>query len=268
MKKIIALSLVLLALPMVAFASLDTNLYYGVKNQSQVRELQEFLIDKGLLSSEATGNFYSLTLKAVKKYQEAQGLPQTGYVGTMTRGAINQELAALLVDTEAELAQEPVVEVAQPTQPVVPQSYGSPVVQPVVNSELSVSCSGVVDSLDNPNYQINFTSSVSGGDGNYQYYWSVANMNETGSCQRVYNENTLNKDCLFSGLNTFSTKSVSNPPTSINDLIKGSVYNWDVRSLDENWKNSYKNNMLGTLAKLWVKSDNKVLFVNCPIRTP
>ena len=132
MKKIIALSLALLVLPMVAFASLDTNLYYGVKNQSQVRELQEFLIDKGLLTSEATGNFYSLTLKAVKKYQELQSLPQTGYVGTMTRGAINQELATLLVDTEAELALEPAVEVAQPTQPVVTQSYGSPVVQSVV----------------------------------------------------------------------------------------------------------------------------------------
>lgn len=125
MKKIIALALVLLVLPSIAFASLDTNLYYGVKNQAQVRELQEFLIDKGLLNSEATGNFYSLTLKAVKKYQELQGLPQTGYVGTMTRGAINQELATLLVETEAELAQEP----AQPTQPVVPQSYGTPIPQ-------------------------------------------------------------------------------------------------------------------------------------------
>ena len=141
MKKIIALSLALLVLPMVAFASLDTNLYYGVKNQSQVRELQEFLIDKGLLTGEATGNFYSLTLKAVKKYQESQSLPQTGYVGTMTRGAINQELATLLVDTEAELALEPAVEVAQPTQPVVTQSYGSPVPQqsaPIVESKKDI----------------------------------------------------------------------------------------------------------------------------------
>lgn len=139
MKKIIALSLALLVLPMVAFASIDTNLYYGVKNQSQVRELQEFLIDKGILTGEATGNFYSLTLKAVKKYQELQGLPQTGYVGTMTRGAINQELADLLKDTDSELAQEPVVEPVQPTQPV--QTYSAPQVQqtaPVVESKKDI----------------------------------------------------------------------------------------------------------------------------------
>lgn len=139
MKKIIALSLALLVLPVIAFASIDTNLYYGVKNQSQVRELQEFLIDKGLLTGEATGNFYSLTLKAVKKYQEAQGLPQTGYVGTMTRGAINQELADLLKDTDNELAQEPVVEPVQPTQPV--QTYSAPQVQqtaPVVESKKDI----------------------------------------------------------------------------------------------------------------------------------
>ena len=46
MKKLI-ISLVLLFAPMIAFASIDTNLYYGIQNKPAVQELQEFLIDKG-----------------------------------------------------------------------------------------------------------------------------------------------------------------------------------------------------------------------------
>lgn len=77
-----------------ANASIDTNLYYGVKNKAEVQELQEFLIDGGFFTGNATGNFYSLTLKAVKAYQTSAGLPKTGYVGVLTRKAINDQLAA------------------------------------------------------------------------------------------------------------------------------------------------------------------------------
>jgi len=109
MKKFNILSLVFLSLlfiPFITNASLDTNLYYGLQNNSDVRELQEFLIDKGFLNYEATGNFFSSTLNAVKAYQKKQGIIQTGYVGILTRAAINSELAKQLSGSNAEATTE------------------------------------------------------------------------------------------------------------------------------------------------------------------
>jgi len=106
MKKLILAFLVLLFIPLVAGASIDTNLYYGLRNNSDVRELQELLIDKGFLTGSATGNFLSLTLKAVKQYQASEGIIQTGYVGTLTRTAINNDLATQLSASNAEATTE------------------------------------------------------------------------------------------------------------------------------------------------------------------
>ena len=79
--------------PSLSFASIDSNLRYGSRGQ-KVTELQEFLIDKGFLQGTATGNFYSLTLKAVKAFQSANNISPTGYVGLLTRAEINNELSA------------------------------------------------------------------------------------------------------------------------------------------------------------------------------
>lgn len=107
MKKIILVSLLsLFFIPLFANASLDTNLYYGLQNNSDVRQLQEFLIDKGYLSGNSTGNFFSLTLNAVKQYQKSQKISQTGYVGILTRGAINNELATNLSASNQEATNE------------------------------------------------------------------------------------------------------------------------------------------------------------------
>lgn len=110
MKKIILVSLLalvsLLIIPLVANASLNTNLYYGLQKNSDVTQLQEFLIDKGFLPGSSTGNFFSLTLKAVKAYQASQNINQTGYVGTLTRTAINNELASNLSASNQEATNE------------------------------------------------------------------------------------------------------------------------------------------------------------------
>lgn len=90
MKKIILLAILLT--PVFAGASIDVNLKYGATG-AEVVELQEFLIDKGFLNYNATGNFFSLTNSAVVKYQGSVGLPTTGFVGPMTREKINAELA-------------------------------------------------------------------------------------------------------------------------------------------------------------------------------
>ena len=100
-------------LPTVAFASVDINLKYGTSH-TQVKELQEFLISKGFLTGDATGNFFTLTRKAVIAYQGSVGLPTTGYVGPMTREKINAELSQ--ADTTSNTAE--ITETGKVTSPV------------------------------------------------------------------------------------------------------------------------------------------------------
>lgn len=94
-----ALLLAVLLLPFVISAEITENQRYGNSNP-QVMELQEFLIDKGFLQGSATGNFFSLTKKAVMAYQTQQGLPSTGFVGVLTREKINAELAGTVSEEE------------------------------------------------------------------------------------------------------------------------------------------------------------------------
>lgn len=91
MKKII-IAIILLLAPVFTYASIDQNLYYGLRNNEEVKELQQYLVDNGFLSGQATGNFFSLTLSAVKKYQKSIKLNGTGYVGVLTRQTINANL--------------------------------------------------------------------------------------------------------------------------------------------------------------------------------
>jgi peptidoglycan hydrolase-like protein with peptidoglycan-binding domain len=91
-KYIIAL---FLFLPAVSFASVDTNLKYGARG-SEVIKLQTFLISKGFLTGQVTGNFYALTQRAVVQYQSSVNLPTTGFVGAMTREKINAELTTAI----------------------------------------------------------------------------------------------------------------------------------------------------------------------------
>jgi len=85
---------------------IEKNLYYGMKNDSQVRCLQEFLKLQGpeiYPEGLVTGNFLDLTLKAVIRFQGkyAQEILYplnlklgTGYVGPKTIAKINEMLSA------------------------------------------------------------------------------------------------------------------------------------------------------------------------------
>lgn len=109
--------LCLLLTPVFTYASIDNNLYYGLQKNGDVKQLQEFLIDKGFLTGSATGNFFSLTLKAVKAYQSSAGINSTGYVGTLTRAAINNELAVNLSASNQESTTETGTTPPTPTLP-------------------------------------------------------------------------------------------------------------------------------------------------------
>ena len=86
---------------------LSTDLYFGVRNDIDVRCLQEFLKNQGKSiypEGLVTGNFASLTQQAVIRFQEKYvseilapiGLSRgTGYVGERTRAKINQIIKPL-----------------------------------------------------------------------------------------------------------------------------------------------------------------------------
>lgn len=114
MKKLsFAILITVLIIPGVSLASIDANLKYGARG-AEVIELQEFLIDQGFLTGQATGNFFSLTRKAVVTYQTSVGLPATGFVGPLTRSKINDVL--LLADISSNTAE--VAETGATTTPI------------------------------------------------------------------------------------------------------------------------------------------------------
>lgn len=99
MKYLKLLTILTLLLPVFSYADFQVNLKYGAKGD-EVRELQEFLISEGHMTGNATGNFYSLTLKAVKEFQRVNNLPVTGYFGSMSRDIANRILAIDADNTE------------------------------------------------------------------------------------------------------------------------------------------------------------------------
>ncbi|GAI53073.1 unnamed protein product [marine sediment metagenome] len=88
----------------VSCGKFEVDLYYGMKTNSQVRCLQEFLKTQGTeIYPEGliTGNFLELTRQAIKRYQEKHAdkilkpldlSEGTGYFGPLTRATANQEL--------------------------------------------------------------------------------------------------------------------------------------------------------------------------------
>lgn len=118
MKKYIVFTF--LFLPLFASASFDKNLYYGLRNDVSVTELQELLTEKGFYSGPITGNFYSLTLKAVKDFQTANSItPVSGYFGPLSRAKANS-LLGTLTDESGTTITNPTT--TTPTQTALPQT--------------------------------------------------------------------------------------------------------------------------------------------------
>ena len=73
----------------------STNIRYGsddaTSGQGYITQLQTFLSNQGYFNSAnlGTGHFGPLTLSAVEKYQAANGIPSTGFVGPLTRASMN-----------------------------------------------------------------------------------------------------------------------------------------------------------------------------------
>lgn len=95
MKKIsLIFSLFLFITPLISLAAFSRDLYYGVLNDSDVTELQEFLTSHGVYKGPVTGNFLALTQEGVKNFQKRENIePSAGYFGPLTRTRANELLA-------------------------------------------------------------------------------------------------------------------------------------------------------------------------------
>jgi len=107
---------VLILAPFIAFAAFPNDLQYGSKGEGVI-ELQEFLTAQGVYNGPVTGNFYSLTLNAVKKFQTAQSItPVSGYWGPKSRGVANKILSLQSSGGNATAPQNPTdLSVSTPT---------------------------------------------------------------------------------------------------------------------------------------------------------
>lgn len=114
-----AFLLALIFLPGSAYAqSFDRDLYYGLQGDSSVTELQEFLTDQALYAGPITGNFFSLTLKAVKQFQVREGInPTSGYFGPSTRAKANALLSSQVQPSEQQAISETGSPPPTPTAP-------------------------------------------------------------------------------------------------------------------------------------------------------
>jgi len=132
---IVIVSLVALS-PRVSFGveQFNRDLSFGSQQDSDVTKLQEFLSDEGLYSGPITGNFFSLTLKAVKAFQTREGItPAAGYFGPKTRTRASE-----LLGTQAQSSnQQAVTGTGQAvTQSVASQNTNSSVGANTIQSQL------------------------------------------------------------------------------------------------------------------------------------
>lgn len=92
MKKIIVGLFICLLLILPASAAVfNKDLKYSMRKNPDVVRLQKFLTSQKLYSGSITGNYFSLTLKAVKKFQKKYHItPANGYFNKLTRAAANK----------------------------------------------------------------------------------------------------------------------------------------------------------------------------------
>ena len=97
-----------LSLPLFSFAqTFDRDLYFGLRNDSDVAKLQELLTSEGLYSGPITGNFFSLTLEGLKRFQTREGIsPVAGYFGPKTKARANEILASQIQASNQQAIEE------------------------------------------------------------------------------------------------------------------------------------------------------------------
>lgn len=109
MKKILSLfyaTAIVLVIPFaVSAAVFEHDLFYGVVDNSEVKNLQEFLHMRDFYDGPVNGNFFSLTKEAVMRFQTNEGIaPAQGYFGPKTRARANTLASTVPVSREGQIA--------------------------------------------------------------------------------------------------------------------------------------------------------------------
>lgn len=99
-----------------ADSSFSKDLYFGMQKDSEVTKLQEFLSSEGLYSGPITGNYFSLTMKAVVAFQKREGVNSSGYFGPKSRAKADVILGSQIQASEAQA----VAETGSTTTPPIP----------------------------------------------------------------------------------------------------------------------------------------------------
>ncbi len=89
-----------------ADSSFSKDLYFGMQKDSEVIKLQEFLSGEGLYSGPITGNYFSLTMKAVIAFQKREGVTASGYFGPKSRTKADVILGSQIQASEAQAIAE------------------------------------------------------------------------------------------------------------------------------------------------------------------
>lgn len=89
------LASIAMSLPLAAFgatAAFERNLYFGMRGDADVARMQDFLRGRGYFSyPRSTGNYFTATLDAVRRWQRANGIsPVGGYFGPQSRAVANR----------------------------------------------------------------------------------------------------------------------------------------------------------------------------------
>lgn len=83
-------------IPLFAGASFTKDLHYGMRQEADVKKLQEFLTSQSIYSGPITGNFFILTKEAVQKFQKLKGISPTGHFDNTTRMKVNDILVPIV----------------------------------------------------------------------------------------------------------------------------------------------------------------------------
>ncbi len=178
------------AAPASTCVNVTANLLQGMTDATtggQVRVLQNYLYSAGYLSATPNGVFGPATAAAVRSFQSANGISNTGSVASLTRAAISIK-SCLSGPVETSLPPKPTSTLSAPSAiPVV-------TIGPIAGQTLGIGDSYTVKWSGPSNITYNVVLEDSSGvaqgfivAGSYsnQYSWQVASVNNSSSASQI-----------------------------------------------------------------------------------
>ena len=194
--------------PITASAStcvqINSDLSYGQTDSTyggSISILQNYLQSLGYLSATPNGHFGPSTLLAVKAYQTANSISNTGYAGPLTRASISQKTCSA---SPATTVNTPTILQPAPTPTPVAEVINTNVTSPATGQVLSVGSSTVIRWNNSPSGIYNISLEQPGGSGAgfialnqssntinpNQYVWSVGKVSTPQSNSAIVSPGT------------------------------------------------------------------------------